>query len=85
MANVRTANELDPRPDQLLPTMIGGMRLAGDDELDRLLHVRQDPEQPARIVEQEIGTLVGGEPSRESEREYRGVQTYTHRRRLVRW
>src|SRR5204863_5048009 len=37
------------------------------------------------IVEQEIGTLVGGEPSRESEREDRGVQTYAHRRRLVRW
>ena len=84
-AHLGATNELDPRPDQLLPEAIGRMRLSRDDELDRAVRVRQDPEQPGRIVEQLVGTLVGGEPPRESEREHGGVQAHADRRCLVRW
>ena len=60
------------------------MRLPRDDELHRLRRVRQDPEQPRRVVEQQVGALVGGEPPRESEGEHGGVQPDPDRRYLVR-
>src|SRR2546425_1114946 len=43
-AHLGATNELDPRPDQLLPEAIGRMRLSRDDELDRARRVRSSSE-----------------------------------------
>ena len=45
------------------------MGFAGDDQLHRALAVGENAEQPLRIVQQQIGTLVGGEAARKAQRQ----------------
>ena len=45
------------------------MRLAGEDELHRALRIGQEAQQPFRIVQQQVGPLVGGEAARKAQRQ----------------
>ncbi len=53
--------------DVVLAGLVGRMRLAGEDELNRPAGGRQDADQTFGVVEDEFGPLVAGEAARESD------------------
>ncbi|MGQ3366541.1 hypothetical protein, partial [Rhizobium oryzihabitans] len=55
--------------DQLLALVVGGVRLAGEDELDATVVVREQRTQPVGLAEQQCGALVGGHAAREADGE----------------
>ena len=57
-----------------LPGPVGGMRLAGDDDLHRPVRRRQQARQAVLVAEQEVGALVGGEAAREADGECLGIE-----------
>ena len=51
-----------------------GMRLAGEDDLHRPAGRVQDPREPLRIAEHQLGALVAGEAPREADRHRVGIE-----------
>ncbi len=77
-------DELDPLADQRLPGLIRGMRLAGHDELHGALGVGEDPQQPLRIVQQQVRPLISCETARERDRQDIRIEHPARIRRLGR-
>ena len=59
MAHLGPVGELHHLLDQCLAAVVGGVRLAGNDQLDRLLFVEQQLFQPVRVAQHQRQTLVG--------------------------
>ena len=74
LANVGPPEEMNPFPDHVLAGLIRRMRLAGEHELNRMLRIGENPRQPFRIVQQQVGPFVGGEPARKAERQRVGIE-----------
>ena len=55
--------------DHALAGPVGGMRLAGKDDLDRPLLVEQDARQALLVAEDQVGALVRREAAREADRQ----------------
>ena len=51
-ARLGLPDEMHPFPDQGLPRLVRGMRLAGDDELHRALRMGQETKQSLRVMQQ---------------------------------
>ena len=66
-ARTGAANEMGPLPNQGLARLIGRMGLACHDELHRALRIIQQPQQPLRIVQQQIRSFVGCETARKTQ------------------
>jgi hypothetical protein len=66
--------ELHHLLDELLAAVVGGVALAGDDELDRPLVVQQQRLEPGRVLEHEREPLVGGHPPGEADGQHVGVE-----------
>ena len=60
--------------EQLLAGHVGGMRLAGEHELDRARAVGENSNQPLDVVKDEIRTLVRREAPREPDRQDVGIE-----------
>ena len=58
----------------VLAGLVGGMRLAGEDDLHRAAAGVQDAHQPLRVVEDQLGPLVAGEAPREADRQRVGIE-----------
>ena len=58
----------------VLADIVGRMRLAGEDDLDRPAGRVEDPRQPLRIVKHEFRPLVAGEAPREADRQRVGFE-----------
>ena len=50
------------------------MGLAGDDELHRALRIGQQAQQPLRVVQQQVRSLVGREAARKAQRQGVGIK-----------
>src|SRR5215467_5760274 len=68
------AYELNPLLDHCLSRFVGGMRLAGDDELHGELRIGEYLGQAIWVVEQERWTLVGCKAAREAQRQRVGIE-----------
>ncbi len=60
------ADKLHPVPDHILAGLIRRMRLAGNDELHGTLWIIQQAQQALRIMQQQIGALIGGKAPRKA-------------------
>ena len=60
--------------DELLAGLVGGVGLAGDDELDRALLVEQQPLEPGRVAQHQGEPLVGRHPAGEPDGQHVGVE-----------
>ncbi len=69
LARRGVANELDPFLDESLTRLIRRMRLAGNDELHGTLSIRQQAQQPLRVLQQQVRPLVGCKAACESDRQ----------------
>ena len=69
------ADEVHPFLDQRLAGAVGGVRLAGEDELGGVLRMAQQPDQTRGIVEQKVRAFVGREAAREAEGQHAGTQS----------
>ena len=74
VAHLGVVGELHQLLDQLLAGLVGGVRLAGDDELDRPLGVEQQLLEPLGVAQHEGEPLVGGHPAGEPDGEHVGVE-----------
>ena len=74
LSDVVTAQEMDPFADHILARLIGRMRLAREHELHGIFLIGENPRQPLRIVQQQVGPFVGGEPTRKAERKCVGIE-----------
>ena len=85
-AHLRRARDLEDLLDDLLSRAVGGVRLAGEDHLERALGVPEHPGQPVDVGEQQSRPLVGrepaGEPDGQDRRVERGIELGQHGRRL---
>ena len=54
------SNKLDPFLDHGLPGLVGRMGLAGQDQLYRPLGIAQEPQQPIRIMQKQVWSLIRG-------------------------
>ncbi len=63
-----------PFLNQGLPRLVCRMGLAGDDELHRALRIGQQAQQPRRIVQQQVRSLVGREAARKAQRQGVGIK-----------
>ena len=70
----RVVGELHELLDQLLAGLVGRVRLAGDDELDRPRRVQQQLLQPRGVAQHQGQPLVGRHPSGEADGEHVGVE-----------
>ena len=70
----RIAREVIHVLQHLLTRIVGRMRLAGEDDLYRTLHVRDELPQSLDIAEDQVGALVRGESTGEPDRERLGVE-----------
>ena len=66
--------EPDDLLDQLLAAVVGGVRLAGDDQLDRALGVQQQPLEPLGVAQHQRQPLVRRHAAREADRQHVGVE-----------
>ena len=66
----RRARDARDGADQMLSRLVGGMRLAREDEQHRTLRVAHDPVQRVEIAEQQRRALVGREAPPEADREH---------------
>ena len=71
-------HELGPLAHERLTRPVVRMRLAREDQLHGPLRTREDAGEPLAIVEQERGSLVGGEAAREAERQRVGMEDRLH-------
>lgn len=71
--SLAVSDKLRPFPNQDLPGKICRMRFTCDDELHRPFGIGEEAEQSRRIVQQQIGSLVGGEASRETKGKDAGI------------
>src|SRR5688500_9140271 len=71
---LRHPRELVDRLDELFARLIFRMGLSREDELDRTLAIIDQLFQAVRIAEEQRGALVGGESSRETDRQDLGIQ-----------
>ena len=69
-SNSSCARHLRERADQLLARLVGGVRLAGEQEQDRPLAVGEQAAQAVEVVEEQRGALVGGEAPPEADGEH---------------
>ena len=69
VSDLGTLDEIIPLLDQRLSRKILGMGLASEDQLHGTLRIREQPNEPLGIVQQEIGALIRCEAARESDRE----------------
>ena len=60
--------------DEPLAEIVGGMSFAGEHELDWLVGRQQEVAQTIGLRQEKRGALVGGEPSREADREHLRVE-----------
>ena len=65
---------MHPFLDQGLPRLVRRMGLAGDDELHRALRIRQQAQQPLRVVQQQVRPLVGRKAARKAQRQGIGIK-----------
>ena len=73
--------------DDRLARFVGRMGLAGEQKIDRPVVVDRNLTEPLDIVEDQIGTLVGGEPTGKADGEDLRFQTavgVNERREIVR-
>ena len=70
-------------PHDLLPLAVGGVRLAGEQELHRPCGVGDDRAQPVEVGHDQEGPLVGGEAAGEADGEGVGVEERLHLPQLV--
>src|SRR6266576_1262526 len=68
-----------------LPRIVRGMRLAGEDDLDRAARVGQQSPQPLGVAEQQVGSLVGCKAPGESEGQHVGREERPGCRKLRRF
>ncbi len=66
-AELLRARQLEDVLDHLLPGPIGRVRLPGDDDLHRLVGVREDARHAVLVAEEQVRSLVGGEAPREAD------------------
>ena len=71
---VRPLNETGPFLNNGLPRLIRRMGLSGKDELHRALRIGQQADQPFRVVQEQIGSLVGCETPRKAQGQRIGIQ-----------
>ena len=71
-------------PDELLPRLIGRVRLAGEQEHHRPIRTLQNLAQPRLVVEQQRGALVGGEAARKAHHQRSHVEQRRHPSHQVR-
>ena len=74
VAHAGLAGELLDLLDQLLAGRVGGVRLAGEDELHRPVGVVEHRHQPLGLRQQQRRPLVGGETASEADRQRVGVE-----------
>src|SRR3972149_11798081 len=64
--------KMDDRLDDFLAGMVLGVGLPGEEDLDGAIRVREEPDEPLRLTEQEPGALVRREPTRDARGERLG-------------
>ncbi len=74
MPHRRVVGELHHLLDQRLAAVVGGVRLARDDQLHRALRVEQQRPQPVRVAQHQREPLVGRHPAGEPDGEHVGVE-----------
>ena len=73
-AHRRVVGEAHELLDQLLAAVVGGVRLAGDDDLDRPLGVQQQRGEPLGVAQHQGEPLVRRHPAGEADGEHVGVE-----------
>jgi hypothetical protein len=74
VAHVDLVGEAHELLDEPLATVIGGVGLTRDDELDGSGGVEQQAAQPRRVVEHQRKALVGGHPAREADGQHLRIE-----------
>ena len=74
MADVFGVGEPHDPLHQFLAAVVGGMRLAGDHELDRTLRVQQQPGEPLGVGQHQRQALVGRHAPGEADRQHVGIE-----------
>ena len=74
MFKVIVADKIDPCLDHGLATHVFGVRFTCQDELYRLFGIAEQPGKPVRIMEEQIGPFIGGEPTGKTKGQYIGVK-----------
>ncbi len=72
VAHVLHVGELDDLLDELLAALVGGVGLAGDHDLDRLVRVEQQRAQPLGVAQHQREPLVGRHPAGEADGQHVG-------------
>ena len=80
----RVTRELINVLQHLLARIVGGVRLAGKNDLHRTGAVRHEGTQPFDVIENQIGALVGRKPSCKSNRECMRIEQRTRADQLCR-
>ncbi len=60
--------------DEVLAGRVGGVRLAGEDQLHWAIRIVEQPRQSLRITEDQCRALIGGEAPGEAERQRVGIE-----------
>ena len=55
------------------------MSLPGKNDLNRTLGILEDTDQPIRIAQKQVSALLGGETSREADRENARIENFRDR------
>ncbi len=74
MPDLGVVGEADDLLDQLLAAVVGRVRLAGDDQLDRPLGVQQQRLEPLGVAQHQRQPLVRRHAAREADRQHVGVE-----------
>ena len=73
-AHLGVLRKFDEQLDEALAAVVGGVRLAGDDELHGALGIGEQRTQAGRVLQHEREALVGGDAAGEADREHVGRQ-----------
>ncbi|GAA2779679.1 hypothetical protein GCM10019017_25680 [Streptomyces showdoensis] len=74
MPHPRVVGEADQFLDEPLPAVVGGVRLAGDDQLHGAFGVEQQGPEPVLVAQHQGEPLVRGDPAGEADGEDLGVE-----------
>ena len=78
-ADIGSTDELHPFPDQRLTGLIRRVGFARHDELDRAGRIGQQTEQPIAVVQEQVGSFVGGEAARKTQCQRPGIEKMRRR------
>ncbi len=67
--NIGARGEPLPFAEQRLACAIGGVRLAGNQQLHRVIAMGEEARQPFRVLQQQVGAFVGGEAPGKAQRQ----------------